>query len=83
MRRNDADPRPPFQARIRGNRASKGRFDRKSSALATATKRETAGQCLVGPATSRIDLPFLDACFADGLFDVFGAISIHLPTGRA
>ena len=49
----------------------------KSRNFPPGTKREAAGECLVGPATSVIDLPFLDACFAAGLLDVFDAISVH------
>ena len=49
----------------------------RSRAFPTGTKREAAGECLVGPATSVIDLPFLDACFAAGLLEVFDAISVH------
>jgi len=49
----------------------------RSRTFPTGTKRETAGECLVGPATSLVDLPFLDACFAAGLLEVFDAISVH------
>lgn len=49
----------------------------KSRNFPPGTKREAAGECLVGPATSVIDLPFLDACFAAGLLEVFDAISVH------
>ena len=49
----------------------------KSRNFPPGTKREAAGECLTGPATSLIDLPFLDACFAAGLLDVFDAISVH------
>ena len=49
----------------------------KSRTFPSGTKREVAGECLVGPATSVIDLPFLDACFAAGLLEVFDAVSVH------
>ena len=49
----------------------------RSRTFPPGTKREAAGECLVGPATSVIDLPFLDACFAAGLLEVFDAISVH------
>ncbi|MEO6742537.1 MAG: beta-galactosidase [Chthoniobacteraceae bacterium] len=49
----------------------------KSRTFPPGMKREAAGECLTGPATSLVDLPFLDACFAAGLLDVFDAISVH------
>ncbi len=38
---------------------------------------KSPGECLVGPAASKIDLPFLDACFSAGLLEVFDGISVH------
>jgi hypothetical protein len=35
------------------------------------------GECFIGPATSTIDMPFLEACFKAGLLDVWDAISLH------
>ena len=55
----------------------KASLRRASRTFPPGTKREAAGECLVGPATSLIDLPFLDACFAAGLLEVFDAISVH------
>lgn len=42
-------------------------------ALRTAAPDET----YIGPATSRIDLPFLEACFQAGLLEYWSAVSVH------
>jgi hypothetical protein len=34
-------------------------------------------ECIIGPATSTIDLPFLEACFQAGLLDYWDAVSVH------
>ena len=40
-------------------------------------KHAAACECLAGPATRVVALPFLGACFGAGLLDVFDAISVH------
>ena len=35
------------------------------------------GEAFIGPATSTIDLPFLEACFQAGLLDYWDAVSVH------
>ncbi len=42
------------------------------------TLREAAPEEMyIGPATSRIDIPFLEACFKAGLLDYWCAVSVH------
>jgi hypothetical protein len=35
------------------------------------------GEAYIGPATSTIDLPYLEACFKAGLLDYWDAVSVH------
>jgi hypothetical protein len=35
------------------------------------------GEAFIGPATSTIDLPYLEACFQAGLLDYWDAVSVH------
>jgi hypothetical protein len=42
-------------------------------ALRAAAPEET----YIGPATSRIDMPFLEGCFKVGLLDYWSAVSVH------
>ena len=35
------------------------------------------GEAFIGPATSTIDLPYLEACFKAGLLDFWDAVSVH------
>ncbi|MDR3405922.1 MAG: hypothetical protein P4L99_25780 [Chthoniobacter sp.] len=35
------------------------------------------GEAFIGPATSTIDLPYLEACFRAGLLDYWDAVSVH------
>jgi polysaccharide biosynthesis protein PslG len=37
----------------------------------------SAGEAIIGPATSTIDLPFLEACFQGGLLEHWCAVSVH------
>lgn len=48
-------------------------------ALETARAIHAAapGETLVGPATSTIDLPFLEACFKAGLLEHWSAVTVH------
>ena len=40
--------------------------------------REVApNEAYIGPATSRIDLPFLEACFKAGLLEFWDAVTVH------
>lgn len=36
-----------------------------------------AGECFIGPATSTIDLAFLEGCFKAGLLEFWDAVSVH------
>src|SRR5713226_4520425 len=51
------------------------------TALALAVGRAFRAQApqekLIGPATSGIDFPFLEACFKAGLLDYWAAVSVH------
>ena len=42
-----------------------------------AIREAAPGEWYVGPATSRIDLPFLEACFKGGLLDYWDAVTVH------
>ncbi|MEO8433911.1 MAG: cellulase family glycosylhydrolase [Pyrinomonadaceae bacterium] len=42
-----------------------------------AFRAEAPQEKLIGPATSEIDLPFLEACFKAGLLDYWSAVSVH------
>jgi hypothetical protein len=48
-------------------------------ALATAKAIHAAAPAepVVGPATSRVDLPFLETCFAAGLLEHWAAVTVH------
>ena len=48
-------------------------------ALATAKAIHAAapGEAVIGPATSGMDLPFLESCFKAGLLDWWDAVSVH------
>jgi hypothetical protein len=42
-----------------------------------ALREAAPGEMYIGPATSRIDTPFLEACFKAGLLDYWCAVSVH------
>lgn len=42
-----------------------------------AFRANVPGEKLIGPATSGIDFPFLEACFKAGLLDYWSAVSVH------
>lgn len=42
-----------------------------------ALRKAAPGEMYIGPATSRIDLPFLEACFKAGLLEYWCAVSVH------
>ncbi|MEP6669373.1 MAG: cellulase family glycosylhydrolase [Chthoniobacter sp.] len=46
-------------------------------ALRQAGLLGTKGEAFIGPATSTIDLPYLEACFKAGLLDYWDAVSVH------
>ncbi len=46
-------------------------------AVGQAFRAQAPQEKLIGPATSGIDLPFLDACFKAGLLDYWAAVSVH------
>ncbi len=46
-------------------------------AVGRAFRSELPTEKLVGPATSGIDFPFLEACFKAGLLDYWAAVSVH------
>ncbi|RIK71928.1 MAG: beta-1,4-xylanase [Planctomycetota bacterium] len=53
----------------------------KYTALALATSRAirdaAPGEAIIGPATSGVDLKFLEGCFRAGLLDYWDAVSVH------
>lgn len=46
-------------------------------AVGRAIRAAAPGETYIGPATSTIDLPFLEACFKAGLLDYWSAVSVH------
>ena len=46
-------------------------------AVGRAFRSEIPREKLIGPATSGIDFPFLEACFKAGLLDYWAAVSVH------
>ena len=46
-------------------------------AVGEAIRREAPGEVYVGPATSGIDLAFLEACFRAGLLRYWDAVTVH------
>jgi len=46
-------------------------------ALRSAGLLGPKGEAFIGPATSTIDLPYLEACFKAGLLDFWDAVSVH------
>jgi polysaccharide biosynthesis protein PslG len=50
---------------------------RLARAVGTAIKARFPGECLVGPASAIVDLPYVDALIRDGLLDTFDAVTIH------
>ncbi len=46
-------------------------------AVGRAVREAAPGERLIGPATSRIDLEFLEACFRGGVLEDWWAVSVH------
>lgn len=46
-------------------------------AVGKALREAAPDEAYVGPATSTIDLPFLETCFKAGLLDYWSAVSVH------
>lgn len=42
-----------------------------------AIKAAAPGECVIGPATSGVDMPFIEACFKAGLLQLWDAVSVH------
>jgi hypothetical protein len=42
-----------------------------------AIRKESPGEIYIGPATSQIDMRFLEACFQGGLLEYWDAVSVH------
>jgi len=46
-------------------------------AAAKAIRAAAPGEAVMGPATSGVDLPFIETCFKAGLLDWWDAVSVH------
>jgi len=46
-------------------------------AVVAAIRGEDPQACIVAPAVSSIDIPFLEACFQEGLLDLIDGVSVH------
>jgi len=42
-----------------------------------AIRENDPGACIIAPATSSIDIPFMESCFQQGLLDLIDGVSIH------
>ncbi len=58
-------------------RADVKAYARLAASAAGAIRAAAPGEVVIGPATSTIDLPFLEACFDAGLLDSFSAVTVH------
>ncbi|MGQ9771616.1 MAG: cellulase family glycosylhydrolase [Thermogutta sp.] len=48
-----------------------------ASAVGKAIREEAPGEIYIGPATSQIDMKFLEACFRAGLLEYWDGVSVH------
>lgn len=48
-----------------------------AQAVGRAIREAAPGEIFIGPATSGVDFPFLEACFKGGLLDLWSAVSVH------
>lgn len=46
-------------------------------AACKAMRAAAPGEAIIGPATSEVDLPFLEGCFQAGLLEFWDAVSVH------
>lgn len=61
----------------RGTEAQRQEQSDSSSAPQRLSGSNTFGEAIIGPATSTIDLPFLEECFKAGLLEHWAAVSVH------
>lgn len=54
-----------------------GDYIKLATAVGKAIRREAPGEIYIGPATSQIDMNFLEACFQAGLLEYWDAVSVH------
>lgn len=52
-------------------------YVRLALAVGRAIREAAPGETYIGPATSGIDLSFLEACFRGGLLELWSAVSVH------
>ena len=45
--------------------------------IVPAIREVDSSACIIGPAVSRVDLPFLEACFQRGLLELVDGVSVH------
>src|SRR5258708_6729007 len=46
-------------------------------AVGKALREAQPGETYIGPATSELDFPFIEACFKAGLLEYWSAVSVH------
>ena len=54
-----------------------GDYVKLAKAVGEAIRKVAPDEMYIGPATSTIDLPFLEACFRGGLLEYWSAVSVH------
>lgn len=52
-------------------------YSKLAIATGKAIRAAAPGEKYIGPATSRIDMPFLEACFKAGLLNYWDAVTVH------
>lgn len=58
-------------------RPNVGNYIKLAIAVGKAIRTEAPGEMYIGPATSEIDMNFLEACFRAGLLEYWDAVSVH------
>lgn len=61
----------------RGKAPDAGAYARLALTVAEAVRSAAPEECFIGPATSLIDLAFLETCFRAGLLSYWSAVTVH------
>jgi len=60
-----------------GPKPDVGQYVRLATAVGKAIREAAPHEIVVGPATSRVDFVFLEACFQGGLLEYFDGVTVH------
>ena len=58
-------------------RPDAGDYVKLAQAVGRAIREAAPGEAYVGPATSGLDFPFLEACFRGGLLELWSGVTVH------